>query len=205
MSKMPQPGLTAYHYFFLQYGQFLAVWNSFDVLVEIAIMRALRLSVEESCILSGALGFGAKSNVLLALLNRSPEEKQKVQLITEAIQVAERNGFAHGFISVSADSETFTLVRREVKGSLEVKPKAFSALQMQKHLFVFMGKFAQAQQAFSISDDDLIKYQREVESFAKAHPTPKSSSPRPATSFREAKRESRRGRKARRKAETQKR
>ena len=204
MSKAPQLGLTAYNHFFLQYGQFLAVWNSFDVLVEIAIMQVLRLSVEESCILSASLGFGAKSNVLLTLLNRTPAGKQKAQLISEAIQLAERNGFAHGFISVSADSETFTLVRREVKGSLEVKPRALSALQMQRHLYIVMGKFAEAQTAFSISDDDLIKYQREVESFAKAPPIPKSSSPRSATNFREAKRESRRERKARRKAETQK-
>jgi len=65
--------VSAYGEFFIQYGQFLAAWNSFEVLVEVAIMRELRLTVQESRILNGALGFGAKSGILRALLVRTDE------------------------------------------------------------------------------------------------------------------------------------
>ena len=177
-------GITPYHHFFLQYGQFLAAWNSFDVMIEIALMRKLRLTPKEACIVFASVGFGAKSNILGALLTQTEEGRGNYALITGAIQIAERNGFAHGFISVSDDGRHFTMVRRDVKGTLEVRPKALTSLSMQKHLHVFATKFQEAQDAFAISDHDLIVYQREVESFAKApqapgrlHPGAKTSSP----------------------------
>jgi hypothetical protein len=92
------------------------------------------------------------------------------------------------------------MVRREIKGSHEVKPKIFTALLMQKHLHIFGTKMEEAQKEFSISDADLIAYQREVESFAKENPTHSAPRPPKATSFAEAKRLSRHERKARRKA-----
>jgi hypothetical protein len=183
MSEEPSFGITPYHHFFLQYGQFLAAWNSFDVLVEIALMRELRLTTKETCIVFASVGFGAKSFILGALLTQSEAGKEKYALITSAIQLAERNGFAHGFISVSDDQSHFTMVRRAVKGSLEVRPKIMTSLTMQKHLHVFGAKFQEAQAAFAISDGDLIIYQREVESYAKApqaqdtpHPEAKTNS-----------------------------
>lgn len=200
MPKQTISGLTTFQHFFLEYGPFLAAWNSFDVLIEIALMRVLRLSPGEACTVFASVGFGAKHNILGALLASTEDGKQKYGIIQDAIKLAERNGFAHGFISVSENHEQFTLVRREVKGVLEVKPKVFTPLGMQRHSHTFLGKFAEAQEAFNISDDDLIRYQREIESFAKSLPNPNIRLPQSATNFAEAKQLSRRERRAQKKA-----
>jgi hypothetical protein len=200
MSEDTPFGITAYHSFFMQYGQFLGAWNSFDVLVEIALMRELRLTEKQACTVFASIGFGAKCHILGALLIDTEEGKRKYSLILQVVQLAERNSFVHGFISVSDDAKSFTLVRREVKGSLEIRPKIFTPLLMQKHLHIFGQKMEEAQSLFSITDADLIKYQREVESFAKASQAPDTPRPESATSFAEAKRLSRRERRTQKKA-----
>lgn len=184
-------GITAYHSFFMQYGQFLAAWNSFEVLIEIALKRELKMDTKTTCIVFSSIGFAAKSHILGALLNQAGGGSAKYKLIQAAITHAERNGFAHGFISVSPNSKLFTMVRREVKGQLSVKPKEFTSLTMQKHLYVFGNMMVEAQDAFNITDNDLIKYQREVELLAKAppaqgspHPAIKTNSPAPSKSLR---------------------
>lgn len=91
MSNNSALGMQPYHHFFLQYGQFLACWNSFDVLIEIALMRELRLTSEEACIVFASVGFGAKCHILGALLTKSAEGKKTYRLITDAVQLAERN------------------------------------------------------------------------------------------------------------------
>lgn len=188
--------VSAYGEFFIQYGQFLAAWNSFEVLVEVAIMRELRLTVQESRILNGALGFGAKSGILRALLVRTDEGKAKSAVITSATTLAERNSFAHGFISLSSDKKSFTLVRREVKGLLDVRSKKFTSLTMQKHCFQFVAECVKAQTMFGVTDSDLIRYQREVESLEQARQVQRSNHQRSATSSGLTKRERRRAQRA---------
>jgi hypothetical protein len=68
MPKQTISGLTTFQHFFLEYGPFLAAWNSFDVLIEIALMRELRLTAKEACTVFASVGFGAKHNILGALL-----------------------------------------------------------------------------------------------------------------------------------------
>jgi hypothetical protein len=201
MSKPGPFGLSPYHHFFMEYGQFLGAWMSFEVMIEVALMRLLRLDTREACAVFGSLTAGPKCHILGALLSTSPEGIAKYAIINDAVKCAERNGFAHAFISVNEEGDRFTLVRREIKGSLAVKPKVFSALTMQAHEHIFLGKFEEAMIAFGISEDDLIRHQREVESFAKPPQDPHSIRPRSATSSREAKRESRRQRRVRKIAE----
>ncbi len=189
----------------MEYGKFLGAWSSFDVMVEVALMRQLRLTPREACTVFASIGFGAKFHILGALITSTDSGAKKYAIIQDAVKLAERNGFAHGFISVNPDGDQFTMVRREVKGALEVKPKVFTPLTMLRHEHLFLGKFEEAQTAFSISDEDLILYQREVESYAKPPQSPSSSRPQSATSFREAKKLSRRERRAQRKAQIAKR
>jgi hypothetical protein len=188
----------------MEYGQFLGAWSSFEVLVEVALMRELRLSIEEACITFASVGSGARFNILYSLLSRRPEEAPKAAIISEAVDLAERNGFAHGFISVSEDSTQFTLVRRDVKKSLTVRPKAMTPLQMQRHAHIFYGKFEEAMNAFGITDADLIQYHRGVELLAKTPQAPPLAKARSAVSFREEKRALKRERRALAKARSHK-
>jgi hypothetical protein len=196
MSKPSPFGLQPFHHFFMEYGTFLGSWSSFEVLIEVALMRELRLSLDEACITFASVGSGARFNILYSLLSRRPQEAHKVAIISEAVDIAERNGFAHGFISVSPDGTNFTLVRRDIKKTLTVRPKTMTALQMQRHGHMFYGKFEEAQRAFGITDYDLIQYQRGVELLAKTPQAPSPAKALSAASFREAKRALKRERRA---------
>jgi hypothetical protein len=206
MSEDPKfaTGLRPYHHFFLEYGQFFAAFNNFEVAIEIALMRLLRLSVRETSTVFASVGFAAKQNILGALLSDTPDGASKYRLITDAISLAERNGFAHGMVCMSEDEKLFTIIRREVKGSHKVTPKGYYPLQMQRHLHVFVNKTSEVQDALGISDDDLIRYQREIESLAKAPEARSAPRPPKATSFSSSTKQLRRERKAQRKALRQK-
>lgn len=201
MPHNPVVELTPFNNFFLQYGTFLAAWNSFEVLVEIVIMRELRLTVEESCIVNAGLGFGAKVAIAESLLNRTASGNTGAAVLAAAHAISERNGFAHSFISVNDAGTIFTQVRREVRTSLTVKPKAFTTLAMQKHANEFYAKFEEAQTYFGITDEMLIKYQREIESFAKAPATPATRRRESPTNFRSAKQQRRHEQRAQRRAQ----
>jgi hypothetical protein len=179
----------------MEYGQFLGAWSSFEVLVEIALMRELRLTIEEACITFASIGSGARFNILYSLLSQRGQT-HKVAIISEAVELAERNGFAHGFISVSEDSTEFTLVRRDIKKSLTVRPKKMTPLQMQRHAHIFYVKFEEAMKIFGITDANLIEYQRGVELLVKIPQVPAPAKIRSAGSFREEKRALKRERRA---------
>lgn len=125
------------------------------------------------------LSFGAKANILLSLLNRSPEGKVGAALVAQAQQVAERNSFIHSLFSVDENRENFTRVRREVRNSLDVSLKTFSPQDMETHTDNFFTKFSEIQDHFKVWDIQLNEYQQAIESFAKAPVTP--GSPRPST------------------------
>jgi hypothetical protein len=65
----PDPKYTT---FFSNYGGFLAGWAFFDLMIEILIKKELNLPSHENSIVCASIGFGAKVNILLALLARNP-------------------------------------------------------------------------------------------------------------------------------------
>jgi len=183
MAKAQVVTLSPFNQFLLVYGIFLASWHSFEVMVEVLIRRELRLSVEETCIVTAGLGFGAKFAILRGLLNRTDAGRVGTTLIAQAQQIAERNSFAHSFLSVDATKQHFTQTRREVKDTLTVRLKRYSVETMEKQKDDFFAKFAEAQKHFGITDADLDAYTREIESFAKAPEAPASPLPEsPASS-----------------------
>src|ERR1700730_2277095 len=102
--------------FLALYGLFLSSWSMFETLMEVLIMRQLGLQPRETSIICAPLGPGAKRNLLVSLLNREPDKyKQAIGLINEAIKIAQRNSFAHGFFRVDLDAATFLLLTRDVK------------------------------------------------------------------------------------------
>src|SRR5437588_12172962 len=107
--------------FLAEYGNFLANWSTFEVIVEIIIMRQLRLTPEEASIVCAALGLGAKMNLLCSLLNRNSASEAGVRLLTHAQRVAERNSFAHGFFLRDKEQAEFHLIRRDIKYRYEAK------------------------------------------------------------------------------------
>jgi hypothetical protein len=70
--------------FFSLYGSFLQLWQSFELVIEIGIMRQLNLSARHASIVLNSLNFSAKSSILLALLKEDAEKnKVAISAITE--------------------------------------------------------------------------------------------------------------------------
>jgi hypothetical protein len=54
--------------FFGRYGSFIQLWQTYELMIEIAIMRQLGISVEENSIVCGGLNYSAKMSITLGLL-----------------------------------------------------------------------------------------------------------------------------------------
>jgi hypothetical protein len=183
--------LTPFHHFFMEYGQLLGAWNTFELFIELIVKRELRLTHEETTIVCASLGFAAKVSIAKSLLNRTDAGSNTAAAIGAAHNIAERNGFAHGFISIDESEGVFTSVRRDVKDKLIVRTKPMKSTDMQKHGHAFYAEFNKAMNLAGITDADLIAYQRDIESLATVPQA--QASPRPVSppSFRSAKQERR--------------
>lgn len=101
-------------FFYVLYGFFLTGWSSFDLMIEILIMRELKLPALETSIICAGVGFGAKIEMLYSLLTRDENNSNTkgVALIKEAHKSAARNSFAHGFVDYDNKTNQVLLVTR---------------------------------------------------------------------------------------------
>ena len=105
------------------------MWQTYELLLEILIMRTLRITVFETSVLCGSLNYAAKSNILIALLTRNSENSKGIAALREAQSAAERNDFVHSFLTHGVNLH---LVRREVKnGKYKVDLRTVSKGSMQ--------------------------------------------------------------------------
>ncbi len=152
--------------FLVEYGNFLALWSTFDVMVEIILhaptpagargsinrMRRARLR-----------GQNAYANVAVEpRLNNA----ESVKLLKRAQALAERNSFAHGFFRTSRDDATYHLIKREVKETYEAKLRVLDFVKMGDHAAQFIEIFSTVQAHFQISDADVDAYTGPIEALA---------------------------------------
>jgi hypothetical protein len=174
MTDIPDPGhnispLNAelFREFFGRYGSFLQLWQTYEIVIEVAIMRQLGLSIRQASIVLNSLNFAAKSSILLALLKEDGERnKGAVSAITEAQTQAERNDFTHSFLAFRGDG-SMSLIRRNVRnGNYSVKPRDVSAISMHDHAFAFGENLRLAMEALEVTSEDIDRYSTEIESHA---------------------------------------
>lgn len=159
--------------FAAQYGLFIAVWSQFELVIEMLIMKELRLSNQETSIVCGGLAFGSKIHMLLSLLARKEENSHGITLLKNIQSFADRNSFAHGFIhdETKADSFEFgsstprysaSLIKREIKYQYIVKMRPLDMGKLGLHVLEFFKKLAELKQFFKITDDDFKAYQKSI-------------------------------------------
>jgi hypothetical protein len=174
--------------FLFQYGNFLVFWSTFEIVVEVVIMRQLGTDPERTSIVCGGLGIGAKMAILCSLLNRTAGNEKGVALFKEAQTLAERNSFAHGFFLVTHATGGFELIKREVKDTYRARVKQFDADLMDTHSTEFIRKVEAIQRHFAVSEKDLHDYTKQIEAHALAHPSQGKPRPSPQTNSSKAKR-----------------
>jgi predicted phage tail protein len=150
-----------------RYGGFLQLWQTYELLLEILIMRTLRLSVRETAILCGSLNYAAKSNIIIALLSKDENVAPGIAALRATQSAAERNDFVHSFLTHSPIATTFHLVRRDVKnGKYNVEVRAVNKATMQTHAERFAEAFQAAAVANNVREEDIDAYVIEIESHA---------------------------------------
>jgi hypothetical protein len=151
--------------FFFRYGAFLQIWQTFELMIEIAIMRQLRLSEEETSILCSGLNYSTKASILVALLKRDPTKAQAMQAVRKAQQHAERNDFVHAFLVHAGELGDMKLVRRTVKnGNYDVDLRPVTDTGMKQHVDQFTNAFLEALQGLGIAEEDIDAYSTAIES-----------------------------------------
>src|SRR5258708_5599729 len=145
--------------FFGVYGSFLQLWQTFELVIEIGIMRRLNLSPRHASIVLNSLNFSAKSSILLALLREAEEEnKTAISAVTTAQTQAERNGFTHSFLTI-ADDGLMRLVRRNIRnGHYNVSLRDVDATAMRDHGYQFAEAEEIAMRALGITAADVDEY-----------------------------------------------
>lgn len=153
--------------FFSVYGSFLQLWQTFELIIEIGIMRQLKLTIRQSSIVLNSLNFAAKSSILLALLKEDAENnKAAISAITSAQTQAERNDFTHSFFT-AAEAGPMRLVRRNIRnGNYSVNLRDVNAGTMMQHGFQFSEAVRIAMEALEVNAADIDQYSREIESHA---------------------------------------
>src|SRR5262249_32287308 len=145
--------------FHARYGGFLLLWQSFELLIEVAITRELRLSEEEATIVCATLGYAAKINVLLALLKRDTSNASAIKALQTASQSAEQNDFTHSFMIHEPGQERSFLIRRTMReGNYKIDQRPASKDGMQQHGNDFAAAYAQAAKALGITEADVDAY-----------------------------------------------
>lgn len=87
-------------------GLLVASWNHLELYLEVAIMRATRLSPLHASILLGGLQHKAKVSILYTLL-REEGKPEAIRKLKVALGYAKRNALMHG---VPASEDGFTKV-----------------------------------------------------------------------------------------------
>jgi hypothetical protein len=177
----------------MHYGDFHAFWSTFDVMVEILIMRELDATAEKTSIVCCGLSFGSKVNIACSLLNSrgDAEAKRTAVMLREAQQLAERNSFAHGFFLVNRETETFELLRREVRDTYHARVKEFDYSRMAKHASTFIAKVNELQAHALISEKEFLNYVKDIEAHARTLASLGKPLPASPTSSAKSKKKSR--------------
>jgi hypothetical protein len=135
-------------------GAFTALWSSFDVLIDTAIMKLLKLSPIQGAIVSPNLGFQAKLSILQSLLNLEADKNAPTLAALASISnMAGRNSIIHGHVHIGDDWIEF--IKVDVKTKITAKKKRFENYAFEDHLHELYNLIEQAQRLLGISDDDL--------------------------------------------------
>ena len=144
-------------------GTTLNLWSQTELIIEMVIKEALGLALEDTCILCGPLGAGAKVALLKSLLSQRGTKPKFVQAVADFQVLIGRNAIVHGFVTFEKIDEPWLIVSREVRDKLSVKTKPILRYLEDD----IMPAFDRVMETSGFSDDDLHKYSLEIKALAK--------------------------------------
>ena len=140
------------------YGTFMVSWSVLESVLEVAIMKQLKISELQAAIVTSSLGFRARSTILSSLLNLHGDEySEAVKVLNKITQNAKRNTFVHGHIFVG-EQEKLTFVKADVNQKYRAKRVTLTAVELYLHVLEINSSVAVLQKLLAISDDELNSF-----------------------------------------------
>lgn len=175
MVKIPEDALSVSEEFHEKRTQFLhdyaalmMLWAEFELAIEAKIAEIANLAPRDASIIVGSLNFGAKSNILYALLAERNDTliAPKVRAV---IDHAQRNVLIHSSPAGDEATGRFSFFRRDVGNRYVVSHLNFTDKTFNQHWLNFRQLEHEALVAMSFTDETLQQYAREAGLF---EPTP---------------------------------
>jgi hypothetical protein len=160
-------------------GHFFGLWAALEATIDYMIGSLLKISHEETHILTAGMEFGRKADLLRAFLARSShKEKDRIGPLLTIIQnEARRNIFTHSMISSNADLVTFT--HRKVQGAYSTTEITFTGPEFNRHVCTITRYMMDLHSLLDIDENDFQAFGKAASSAstkANRSPHPPSSS-----------------------------
>ena len=148
------PALTNY------LGAFYLSWSAFETTLEIIAKQELGVTDRQAHILFGTLGFSAKMEIAVSLIQDGSRANKKnlIDAIRNVPQVARRNHITHSLIAHAPDYSRFWFVRREISTGLSVKVLDFDGKSMEAHFNALHDAARKVEKLSGISEADCADY-----------------------------------------------
>jgi hypothetical protein len=158
--------------FLHQLGVFHGAWSSAEQAVDFAIGQLLKLSYEQTHLLTAGMMFGSKARLLSALVKRSARKdtQQLLQALNLLRSEIKRDWLAHSYIV--ADRQTVTFINRSAANEYSVNSIRFSLTEFSEHILALTEAAGMIHRAFFNSKDELYKFIAAIDSAKNKSPTP---------------------------------
>jgi hypothetical protein len=155
------------HQWFGRYGSFLQLWQTFELLADIIIMRELKLTPRHTSLVCADLFYATKANIALTLLNENKNKNADcIEAFKAAQSAAERNDYTHSILSLGVDGTIHRIRRSAKQGKYNVEVAVETVSSIQGHSDQFAAALEKASKALNITPEDVDAYVAEIESHA---------------------------------------
>jgi hypothetical protein len=168
MTEKPQPKLIFTTEFLVLLGRFHGAWCTADASIDLAIGKFLKLTPEQTHLMTAGVMSGPKCRLLADLIRRS-DHQNKSKLLDALNKIrgeVKRDVLAHAYIRSSSTQVTF--ISRKTGSRYEARDYSFTLTEFAKHVKVL----TQAAEDF---DKALATTEAEFSEFIKAAMTTNST------------------------------
>lgn len=130
------PGIEHRTQFLHDLGMFIGMWSEFEIALEIRIGQLTGASPLDNATVVGTVGFGAKQEILGALLVERglTDEAEKWKSVAGLVK---RNVLMHGVMSTEGEFERFAIYKRTVSGASDKQSMLKSAAEFRADVTAF--------------------------------------------------------------------
>ena len=146
--------------FNMQLGFFYSAWAVTDATLDFALGKFLRLTHEETHLLTAGMEFGRKATLLRNLLRHQKDSPQKSELL-RTVKIIQndslRNVFAHSYLASDEDSVSF--ISRSRGGDYSATEYEFTKDEFREHVHKFIDASHDFYNALEVDDHEFFAFQ----------------------------------------------